>query len=212
MLGYMNTHGDSWTRAWTGVGATGDGASVHAALLARYAEPHRAYHSRQHLTECLTAFEQVRSLAAHPAEVEVALWFHDAIYDLRRADNEALSADWAKAALLTAGAPPEAAERVSSLVLATKHTAAPKTQDEFVLIDVDLSILGAEQPRFAQYERQIRLEYNFVPAPVFAEKRRAILASILARPHIYNTAHFHAALEQRARQNLVRAIAQADPP
>ena len=204
----MTTHRGSWERAWTGVGATGEGAGTYAALVEKYTEPHRAYHSLQHLTECLSAFEQARSLAANPAEVEAALWFHDAIYDVHRNDNEELSAQWARSALLAGGAAPDSTERVSRLVLTTKHTAAPETHDEFVLIDIDLAILGAEQDRFAEYERQIRLEYSFVPEPLFREKRRAILASFLARPHIYSTAHFRAALEHRARHNLLRAIGE----
>lgn len=202
----MSTHRESWERAWKGVGARGDGAAIRAAILERYAEPQRAYHTVQHLAECLAAFETVRSLAAHPAEVEAALWFHDAIYDTQRADNEERSAAWARSALLAAGARPDSAELVGSLVLATKHTVAPQTEDEFVLIDIDLSILGADAHRFAEYETQIRVEYGFVPQEIFVEKRRAILGSFLARPHIYSTDHFRAALEQRARQNLARAI------
>lgn len=207
----MTTHHSSWERAWSGVGATGDGASIHAALVEKYSEPHRAYHTLQHLSECLCAFEQVRFLAANPAEVEAALWFHDAIYDVHRIDNEELSAQWAKSALLAGGARAASAERVSQLILTTRHSAAPLTQDAFVLIDIDLAILGAEQDRFAEYERQIRREYSFVPETLFCQKRRDILASFLARPHIYSTEHFRAALEHRARQNLLRAIGAHTP-
>jgi predicted metal-dependent HD superfamily phosphohydrolase len=202
-------HRHSWARAWSGVGAVGDGAATYAALLQNYSEPHRAYHSLQHLGECLAAFEPVQPLADNPAHVELALWFHDAIYDVHRSDNEALSAEWASAALRAGGAPPNTAEQVSSLVLATQHSAAPRTPDEFVLIDIDLAILGAEPARFAEYEKQIRLEYAFVPEPVFSQKRGAILQSFLDRPRIYSTDHFHTALEQRARHNLQTAIAQS---
>lgn len=197
----------SWDRAWKGVGAAADGEAVFAALVERYQEPQRSYHTLQHLTECLQAFDRVRSLPPHPAEVEIALWFHDAIYDVHRSDNEEQSAAWATSALLAAGAQAQSAELVSSLILVTRHTAAPETADEVVLIDIDLAILGAEEARFAEYERQIRLEYGFVPQAVFTVKRRDILASFLARPYIYSTAHFRAALEARARANLARVIA-----
>ncbi len=207
----MTDYRHSWQRAWTGVGAAGDGEAIHAAVLLKYAEPHRAYHSLQHLAECLAAFEQAQALADHPAQVEIALWFHDAIYDVQRRDNEQRSAQWAKAALLDGGAPPLIAETVSRLVLATQHSTAPKGQDECVLIDIDLAILGAEADRFAQYERQIRLEYAFVPEPLFSQKRRAVLQSFLTRPHIYSTAHFRTTLEQRARHNLLSTIGR-DPP
>jgi len=198
----------SWQRAWHGTGATGDGEAVYRALLERYAEPHRKYHTRQHLDECLSAFESVISQPPHPAEVEVALWFHDAIYDVRRDDNEERSADWARSALLSGRARPDAAERVGTLVLATRHAAEPTGLDEQVLVDIDLAILGAPEPRFSEYERQIREEYNFVPAWLFRRKRRAILRSFLKRPHIFSTHHFNAALEQRARVNLARVVGQ----
>lgn len=198
----------SWLRAWQAVGASGNGLSVFRALLARYSETHRKYHTFQHLSECLTALQQARHLATHPAEVEMALWFHDAIYDVNRGNNEEQSAQWAEAELKAAGAPVEAAELVSSLVLVTKHVGIPVTPNEQLLVDVDLSILGANEQRFAEYERQIREEYAFVPGFLFRCKRRAILHSFLERSRLYSTAHFHEALEQTARDNLQRAVAK----
>ena len=89
----------SWRRAWSaligpGPGAgTGDpdGIALRDALLACYAEPQRRYHTQQHLEECLALLEQVRDLAEHPEEVEMALWFHDAIYDVKGSGNEELA-------------------------------------------------------------------------------------------------------------------------
>jgi predicted metal-dependent HD superfamily phosphohydrolase len=198
--------GGSWLRGWKGCGTRGGGEELHRELLTRYAEPHRKYHTTQHLAECLTAFESVKHLPPHPAEVELALWFHDAIYDVKRPDNEARSAEWAKAALLEGGAAAEVAERVHILIMATRHDAAPATADEQVLIDIDLSILGAGEARFAEYERQIREEYRFVPDLLFKAKRREILLSFLERPAIFSTRHFHDCFETAARTNLARAI------
>ncbi len=195
----------SWLRAWRGVGVAGNGEGLFHSLIARYRESHRKYHTLQHLTECLAAFEEVRHLALHPAEVEAALWFHDAVYAARRTDNEERCASWAKTELVAAGAPHDVSERVSSLVLATKHDAMPATPDEQVLVDIDLAILGAPEARFAEYERQVREEYSFVPGFLFRRKRRTILQSFLDRPRIYSTVHFNTALEQSARENLLRA-------
>jgi predicted metal-dependent HD superfamily phosphohydrolase len=196
----------SWHRVWRGIGGNGDGEALFSSLVARYSEPHRKYHSLQHLSECLAAFEQVRHLPSHPAEVEAALWFHDAIYEVKRNDNEELSAEWAEREFLEAGAPRAAAALVASLILATKHNALPTTLDAQVLVDIDLSILGAPETRFAEYEQQIREEYAFVPGFLFRRKRRAILRSFLDRPRIYSTPHFNASLEQAARKNLRRAV------
>ena len=145
-------------------------------------------------------------LAERPAEVELALWFHDAIYDVRRSDNEEKSAEWARAELAGHGASAQPAAYVHALVMITRHSALPRTQDEKVLVDIDLSILGADEARFAEYERQIRAEYSFVPEWLFKRKRRAILQSFLDRASIYSTDHFVATLEQKARANLRRAV------
>lgn len=198
----------SWTRVWQGIGAGGDGEQVRAALVAAYAEPRRKYHSLQHLTECLEWFERVRELPRHAAEVELALWFHDAVYDVKGTDNEQRSADWAAAELVKAGVTPEVIGRVSALILATKHTAAPTEPDQQVLVDIDLAILGAAEPRFAEYGQQIRDEYAFVPEELFKPRRRALLGSFLERPRIYSTSHFHGLLEERARANLRGAVGQ----
>ena len=199
----------SWSRVWAGIGATGDGAAACEELLARYSEPWREYHTLQHLRECIAAFESAAQLAARPAEVEAGLWFHDAVYELQRSDNEEQSARLAERVLSDAGVPPEVSARVATLILATRHTASPEAPDEQLLVDIDLSILGATEPRFTEYERQIREEYAFVPEAIFREKRRAILQSFTARPRIYSTPHFFCLLEQQARGNLVRVAGQA---
>ncbi|WP_454827858.1 HD domain-containing protein [Pseudoxanthomonas wuyuanensis] len=205
----MNDLLPSWQRAWTGMGAAGDGDALYASLLVRYREPQRHYHTLQHLGECLASFDEVRALAQHPHEVELALWFHDAIYEVRRSDNEARSADWAQQVLLQAGVDADAADRVHALIMATLHTAVPVLDDERLLVDIDLSILGAPEDRFTEYERQIRQEYAFVPKWLFRRKRRAILQGFLGRQAIYSTVHFREKLEARARANLQRAIATA---
>lgn len=196
----------SWARAWAGAGALTAGEDVRTTLIDRYNEPQRKYHTLQHLNECLAQFDTARHLAAHPAEVEIALWFHDAIYALGRADNEEQSAVWARTALLAAGSPPEVAERVVALVMATRHAAAPTGIDAQLLVDVDLAILGAPPARFAEYESQIRAEYALVPDWLYRRKRRAVLRAFLDRTAIYSTPHFHTALEPQARNNLQRAV------
>lgn len=196
----------SWTRAWRGIGARDDGAAVCAALLAAYGAPERSYHTLQHLHECIDRFESCSDLAARPAEVEAALWFHDAVYDVFHADNERRSADRARAASLASGAPGEVADRLAALVMATRHASMPVDADAQLLVDIDLAILGAGADRFAEYERQIRREYAHVAAPVFAAKRHAILAAFLDREHIYATPRLRAELEPNARANLSLAL------
>lgn len=196
----------SWLDAWRQLGVDAPDEALLAELVARYSEPHRAYHTLQHLDECLEALARERSHAGRPAEIALALWFHDAIYDVRRHDNEARSADWARQALLAAGVADDAARRVHALVMATRHDAQPEGADAQLLVDIDLSILGAPAARFAEYERQIRIEYAHVPSEVFEPRRREILGRFLARDPIYLTESIRTTLEAQARLNLQQAI------
>jgi predicted metal-dependent HD superfamily phosphohydrolase len=194
-----------WDAAWRTAGARPPDA-LFAELAARYDEPHRAYHTRRHLAECFVAFDPVAGQAERPAEIELALWFHDAIYDPKSDRNEDESAAWAERALAAGGAPATASARVRDLVLATKHAAEPADPDAKLLVDVDLAILGAEPGRFAEYETQIRFEYAWVPEPAYRAGRARVLAGFLARPAIYATRDFAGRLEARARANLAASI------
>lgn len=201
----------SWRRAWSGVGGPGETEDLRDRLLAAWSEPQRRYHTLQHLEECLWQFEAHADLARRPAEVELALWFHDAVYEVRATDNEQRSAEWAVAALSVAGVDADARARVQAMVMATRHRAAPGAPDEALLVDIDLSILGADAERFDEYEVQVRQEYAWVPGPIFRRKRRAVLEQFLARPSIFWTPAFHDALEARARENLARSLRRLRP-
>ena len=175
-------------------------------LIARYTESHRYYHNARHVADCLAKFDDARDLCEHPAEVELALWFHDAIYDTHAKDNEAQSASWAARVLKDAGAAQTEMERVQELIMATCHAATPATRDACVLVDIDLSILGAAAERFDAYELGVRAEYAWVPEILFRATRRKILGEFLQRPSIYSTDNFKQKLETNARANLARSL------
>jgi predicted metal-dependent HD superfamily phosphohydrolase len=182
-----------------------------AALAAAYDEPHRAYHTAAHIAACLAEFDAVQRSCDAPGQVEAALWYHDAIYDTHALDNEARSADWARSVLAEAGVPPSTIEAVAHLILITAHNRVPETHDARVLLDIDLSILGAPAATFDAYEREIRSEYQWVPEAQYRTARAGILQSFLDRSHIYATPEFAERLEQRARANLRRSIEALSP-
>ena len=122
--------------------------------------------------------------ADRPDEIEVAIWFHDAVYVPGRADNEEASAALAEHALASGGVAQSVRDRIRSLVLATRHTAVPHGTDARILADIDLAILGADPYRFGIYDRAIRREFHTLPDPEFRAGRAAVLRSFLARPTI----------------------------
>lgn len=194
-----------WQRLWTGLGLPAP-AGLLPALLAAYSEPQRHYHTLQHLDECFAHFDTVKELAEHPLDIELALWFHDSVYDVHARDNEARSSAWADRTLREAGLPTDACARIHALIMATCHDALPASPDAQLLTDIDLAILGAEPERFAEYEQQIRREYAHVPDALFKAKRREILQGFLDRERLFQTPPCHARYEAAARRNLASAI------
>jgi predicted metal-dependent HD superfamily phosphohydrolase len=208
----------SWKRCWEALVPKDDahnlgevssaGETLMNTLIAAYNEPQRKYHTEQHLRECLTLFNEHIKLAQEPAEIEMALWFHDAIYDVKAtgSKNEDQSADWAEDELRKAGVAPERISRIKDHILATKHSALPKGVDQQLLVDIDLAILGAQPERFAEYEQQVRQEYRHVPGLIFNWKRKQILKEFLARSPIYVTPELRERFEEQARINLARVL------
>lgn len=204
----MNWPGqDRWLRLWRAAGISGDGVPWYEKLTGAYAEPQRHYHNQQHIAECLAEFDATRHLAQQPAAVELGLWFHDAVYDPKAGDNEEQSAAMARSCLETGGTSKLAAA-VSDLVMATKSHSTGAGFDTALMVDVDLSILGQSEQRFAEYEAQIREEYRSVPEVIFNFKRAEILERFLARRRLYATDFFAAKYERQARRNLEGSIRQ----
>jgi predicted metal-dependent HD superfamily phosphohydrolase len=184
----------------------GDPNVIWKELHTRYSEPVRAYHNLQHITACLRAFDAVPKEGLDATAVELAIWFHDVIYDPQAKDNEAQSAELFATLVREAGLEAELIARVKGLILITQHKALPQTPEEQLLVDVDLSILGAEEDAFAEYERQIRQEYGWVPEQEFCTGRAAVLGQFLRRKRIFHTLHFYQGFEAAARENLEQAI------
>lgn len=199
---------DRWHLTWADLDLPPPPATVLEDLLARYSEAFRAYHTTQHLDECFQHFSVASHLSHRPGEVQVALWFHDAIYDTRSPQNEERSAAWAAQVLGAAGASEEVQSRVTELVLSTRHNAEPISEDARLTVDIDLSILGTPGARFDQYEAQVRQEYSWVPDAIFRQARAKIIREFLARPYVYATSFFRERLEERARLNLQRSLGQ----
>jgi predicted metal-dependent HD superfamily phosphohydrolase len=191
-------------------GACGcEGASRdYGSVIRRWKSWGRHYHTLRHLEACLVEFDQVRDLAIHASEVELALWFHDAVYRTWRSDNEAQSAALAVEILSQAGASSAAVHRVVTSILATRHRGRDPNGDAALVVDIDLSILGQSAETYLQFERSVRREYWWVPRRRYAAGRCAILDSFLKRASIYRYPEFQRRYEAIARVNLAQAIAR----
>jgi predicted metal-dependent HD superfamily phosphohydrolase len=197
---------DGWKRLWRDVGAHGDSGSVLRLLERLYSEPHRHYHTMAHVEHCLWEFDVAREQAQHPVEVEMALWFHDAVFDTRAQDNEQRSAELAAQILQDAGTAPERVERIKRLILATSHDRTIQDPDAGLVEDVDLAVLGQSESEFDRYEEMIRSEYSWVADTAFRAGRANLLQSFLTRESIYSTPFFRERYEEDARANIQRSL------
>jgi predicted metal-dependent HD superfamily phosphohydrolase len=187
----------------------GDAAELFLALASAYAEPARHYHNARHVAESLALAREHRHLAIAPAELELAIWFHDAVYEPKATDNEERSAAWARRALEIRSVPAEAVRRIETMILATK-THPVSDGDTALMLDIDLGILGAPPARFDAYDKAIGLEYAWVEPSLYRQARSSVLAGILQRPFIFQTAAFRRRFETTARANLARALQALD--
>lgn len=182
-----------------------------ADLAARYGEDGRYYHTLAHIRNVLEAIQTLRSLAQDIRAIQLAAWFHDAIYDPRAADNEEQSAQYAGRILNDLHLAPALIANVQRLIRATTHQ--PPGPDEIdcqILLDADLATFASDEAVQTWIEGAIRQEYAFVPEAAYRAGRRRILAQFLQRERIFYTEPMAVELEERARQNIARSIARLE--
>lgn len=185
-------------------------AAVGNALIARYEEAHRRYHTLEHLGEVLTAIDRLADLAEDPVAVELAAWYHDAVYDSTApaGETERRSAHLAVEELAELGLSGDVLDEVRRLVLLTAgHDVEPGDRNGAVLADSDLSILGSSPERYARYADDVRVEYAHIADADWRAGRSAVLGRFARRARLYVTDRAHDALDAAARRNLAWELA-----
>lgn len=205
---------DGWHGLWYRVGAKGNNAwRVYLDLVTCYTERHRYYHAFSHLMQVLKEFEQIKHLCANPDAVEMALWYHGAIYLLGEDDNKEKSAELAQKILHQIRLPDVFIDEVVRLILLTKEHNVTREdgKDGAMLTDVDLSIFGQLPFVFDKYESDVWKEYvreGKMSDDIFRQGRRKFVEGFLERKYIYRTPYFRAKYEKAAQANLKRSLAQ----
>lgn len=188
---------------------------------AAYWEPTRFYHSLHHINSMLRTHHTDRnSFAAKNFNnprgsvlIDLAIIFHDIVYDAKAKDNEDKSAalwkDFAKESKLVTS---EEADKVAGWILATKnHTATPATTKDTdpelaLFLDFDLLILSAPQKEYTDYTTNIRSEYSHMSDEDFRKGRLEVLKGFAASSRLFLTDPFHRFYEAKAKENIAREI------
>ncbi|HXV27083.1 MAG TPA: hypothetical protein VD862_03635 [Candidatus Paceibacterota bacterium] len=203
-----------FANTWLAVGCTTDPEPVYRDLRRRYAEDGRYYHTWAHISECIVRLDRFRHLAKHPDEVEMALYWHDAVYAFLRGrkpveDNEEQSAWLCRDAMVAGGAPDDVTVRCMSLIMATRHTGDVLTGDKALAADLDMAIMGESSRRYLQASTQIASEYQQgmnLTHEQFREGRTKFLTRTLQRfmvgPPLFHTAELAAKYTRQAEVNI----------
>jgi predicted metal-dependent HD superfamily phosphohydrolase len=183
--------------------------AAFALLREKYAEKHRAYHNLSHIRALLEHAESFRHELESYDTVAFAIWFHDAIYNTKRNDNEEKSAELAAETSGKLLLPRELITAVEQMILATKkHELLNDSADLKLFLDFDLSILGTSAEVYQRYSQAIRKEYSWVPYFLYRKGRKKVLESFLKREQLYFTEAMKARYETQAQQNLERELGQ----
>ena len=208
---------NSWERSWNKIFIVPN-YDLRDNLIWRYSEPSRKYHNISHLIGSIINLQHFKHLSYYPEMVELAIWFHDAIYDPKRNDNEAQSINlWYNSFRLPDGFKYkffDTYDKISPYVFITdlidatdlKLTRALSNTNQFLIRDIDLITLGADEDIFKNYCRKIRNEYWFVNDEVYWKERYKILNKIYDQPSIYHWKEIGNIFENKAKSNLRKEL------
>lgn len=175
-------------------------------LLNDYNAEQRHYHDLAHIGNLLVLFEDNRFRIRDEDAVFFAIWFHDAIYNTWKSNNEEKSADFAYEVLRQTSMPTEQINKIVAYIHATKTHVSDGDTDLDLFLDFDLSILGADEAIYEVYRRQIREEFHSFPSFIYNRGRKKAMRTLMEKGYIYKTDEFRRLYEAKARQNIQREL------
>jgi predicted metal-dependent HD superfamily phosphohydrolase len=198
---------DLWTRNLI-QGAPNRGLQIYQLLIDAYNEEQRVYHTQYHIEDCLTLFDEIKSQLEYADSVELAIWFHDAVYQINSRENEELSADLfmnMSDSILR----PATRHQVYQHIIATLHNGSEMLEhDSRYMVDIDLSSFGLPWDRFIQNSHEVRQEMSHIPDEEFYPKQCAFQQSLLKHGRFYQTDYFFKHYEQNALNNIADYFVQ----
>ncbi|WP_338760607.1 hypothetical protein WAF17_13920 [Bernardetia sp. ABR2-2B] len=174
---------------------------IFTLLGSQYKENTRHYHNWEHIKAMIKGLYDYPDEVNDTLSIELAIWFHDAIYVPLRKDNESRSAKFFQEQL-SPYLPIERVRKVMNYIEATKNHSKTSDRDLQVLLDLDLAILGQSKSIYKNYSNQVREEFGYVPNFLYKRGRKLVLKNFLERSIIYQTSFFREQLEEQARENI----------
>ena len=198
----------------------------------KYTETHRFYHDVSHINNMcsLLMMSDVRDDIKRNTALQLAILFHDVIYDPKSSENEENSVRFmfslidllGMSGIGTGGdiCDPEVLEQAAFMILSTKKHVLTKDEDAegiyddypdlkeltSIFLDLDLSVFNPDRYESGyvmdDYEDRIRKEYRFVPDEEYYPARIKILQSFANREKIYFSDIFGSEANNNAKASL----------
>jgi len=164
----------------------------------------RHYHTIDHIIYMLDNVKDFKLTSKKKLKLEIAIWFHDIVYDSKRKDNEQRSANLANFFLKMVGVPKRHRKEVEQLILITSHKEIPKNKLEKIICDLDLKAMSESWQLENSFK--IRKEYSHLSYDDWNKGRKEFLESMLLKKYIYNTSEYRDGLEVKTRTNLIEEL------
>jgi predicted metal-dependent HD superfamily phosphohydrolase len=183
-------------------------SAVAAKVIDAYRSPTRAYHGLRHISHCLWELDQIPGEGFDRDATELAIWYHDVVYDSKSKTNEHDSAATLRADLVALGSTFDA-RQVEAMIMASTHAAAsdPVDATTATFLDIDLAILGRNAIEYRAYLEGVRLEYAHVPTLAFQYGRKRLLTKFL-QIALYRTPWFLSRYGMAAKENMKAEITE----
>lgn len=179
---------------------------TYKSIINKYNENNLAYHNIEHIEYCLNQLDSISIKIESKKEIELAIWFHDIVYNPYGKDNELKSAEMAMEFLVSNNQDDSTVSLVYDLIIATKHSNKAKNPQEQIIMDIDISIFGESSAKYINYSKNIRKEYSLVPLFIYTSKRKEILNSFLSHERLFQSDYFFEKYENNARLNIIEEI------
>ena len=193
---------EEFTKLVAGYGHAAIADELWTELEKAYSGKGRHYHTLEHLDNLFTQLSEIQTQLNDRNAVLFSLFYHDAVYNVLRSDNEEKSALLAEKRMKQMAVPVETIEKCKAQILATKAHLFTDDSDTAFFTDADLSVLGATPETYTNYYRQVRKEYSIYPDMVYKPGRKKVLRHFLDMERIFSTGHFYEKFEAQARINL----------
>ena len=177
------------------------GSKIANTLLGFYAQSERFYHTFNHIEFCLGLFDQVKGQSTDADAIELAIWFHDAVYNFPLVENEKLSAEFFMK-VSEGYLPLELRKKIYALVIVTDHKTLPINTDQEILVDIDLSSFGLPWQRFIDDGENVRRELSYLNEDDFYRQQIGFMKQLTAGKYFYKTPWFQDQFEASARANI----------